>query len=647
MQFPIATTVQEYPVHILSEPERNDLGLIGPYTPLALLGHGGMGVVYYCKDFSGSPAAVKLIAPLHSGSEEARKRFRQEIISAKRVRSPWVGKIIAEDLGNDRWWYASEYVPGLNIAQAVVQNGGRLPDKTVRKLIHFMALGLRDIHRENIVHRDLKPQNVMISPDGVRIIDFGIAYSNSDPHLTATNEVVGTPAYMCVEQMRKDNPSPSWDIFALGNLVTFMLTGRTAFDMGDNSPHTIRNNILNNKRDLSGVPREFRPLVEACLNTDPNARPSASGIPRLLGYEPTATMPKTLFLPDGVETAIKKQDVDSNMTAIKMQALKPVPRSRKPGESNRDWEARNRTYRNEMRIWARAEAKRRRRARWVGFKRTAPKAAAILVMLAIAFTAGMLQPNDPAWLDDLKEQIPQIPDIAEAAPQPSQGPRYEQPQVKLHSGTFTAVKNPGSTRDPDAKGSSIAITGIEASGSQVKVSVAVSGFAGHGDAPFTDSCVTVKSGSTIEVKPTTYSVSGEKDGARTGTITYSMAFQGVYTFHQECNQDKSVSGVRLGEARAVNLGTVKYNTIVVPIMGRQQDGKDLVVSVINGGNESSQFCLRSHGAYKRPYKVAQVKSGDIPMSELTFDNTSGGTLYTSCSERNHRVSPNGSGVKVG
>lgn len=620
----------------------DDLKQIDGYKLIARLGQGGMGVVYYARRYDGTLVALKVITPRFANSESYKKRFEHEIKNALKVDSPYVAKVFDYNLTGDVWWYASEYAAGVTIEEAVMRAGGSLPDETIRKLVYDLGWALQEIHANGIVHRDLKPQNVILGPTGIKVIDFGIAHSTDGTRLTTTDGIIGTPAYMCPEQLRGAKPNFAWDIFALGGLIVYAASGHPPYS-GEQGIHQMMLNIMDGKQaDLSGVSYEFHELINLCMSQAQDQRPHANQLHQHLKVMPQSQMASTLFLPEQVQTAIKVREKEAVRTALHVKAMKPIPRPRKRGESNRDWEKRNRTYLKEMEQWRKAERKRRREAHKA--KRRVPLTVKLLALLVVAGLTYHFWPQLPGIWDKVKKHLPV--DKAEAAPG-EQLPEGK-PSVVLPGAAF-AVGKPGQTYDPDNKGSSIDVTKVEAKGYQVTASVEVKGFADHGDMPFSDSCAKVRSGrSTVTVYPTSYQIGGTKDGVRTGSIVFSSVFQGSYTFYPECNVDKSVRPVTLGSARNVNHGTMHYQNTVVPVMGARTAGQNLVISVIPDEHGGSQFCLYSPGRTVRPSGIQKAHIGDIVFTELTFKGMakSKGTLYPTCSEKNHNVTVHGGGVRI-
>lgn len=115
-----------------------------------------------------------------------------------------------------------------------------------------------------------------MSPDGPRIIDFGIARVPRSSVLTALGTILGSPAYMSPEQVRAGTVEAASDVFSLGSLITFAATGHGAFDA--DAVHTIIYRIVNERPDLRGLPEALRPLVIACLSKVPSARPTVTAV---------------------------------------------------------------------------------------------------------------------------------------------------------------------------------------------------------------------------------------------------------------------------------------------------------------------------------------------------------------------------------
>ncbi|MEU1181284.1 serine/threonine-protein kinase [Streptomyces sp. NPDC005820] len=254
---------------------------IGAYRLLARLGAGGMGRVYLARSDRGRTVAVKLVKPELAAREEFRARFRQEVRNAQRVGGFWTAPVLDADTEAAVPWVATGYVAGPSLQQVVGHDHGPLPERSVRILAAGLAHALTNIHAAGIVHRDLKPSNVMVTIEGPRVIDFGVARaleSVSDSGLTRTGAVVGSPGFMAPEQVRGEPITPASDVFCLGSVLAYAATGTLPFGGGEGGEHALMFRIVEEEPDLSGVPEGIADLVRACLRKDPAARPSLAWI---------------------------------------------------------------------------------------------------------------------------------------------------------------------------------------------------------------------------------------------------------------------------------------------------------------------------------------------------------------------------------
>ncbi|MFE6457952.1 protein kinase [Streptomyces cinereoruber] len=292
---------------------------IGPYEVLARLGAGGMGEVFLVRGTGlpetspgsdpgggGGPVApvqgvfvaVKTVRRDVAGEPAFRDRFRREIRVASLVDSPYAAAPVGGDADAGTPWLATEYVPGPSLAQAVRRDGA-LPVGTVRALGAGIARALADLHRAGVLHRDLKPGNVMLSVDGPRLIDFGIARSSTATTMTATGVMVGTPSFMSPEHVAgARRVTAASDVFCLGSLLCYAATGEDPF--GDGPLAAVLYRVSQAEADLSRVPEELRGTLAACLAADPADRPSPERLAELLGPAPAKAFP----WPEGVREHI-------------------------------------------------------------------------------------------------------------------------------------------------------------------------------------------------------------------------------------------------------------------------------------------------------------------------------------------------------
>ncbi|WP_280333255.1 serine/threonine-protein kinase [Nocardia wallacei] len=256
--------------------EPDDPTTIGQYRLLGILGAGGMGRVYLGRNSGGRTVAVKVVRPDLSGDTEFRTRFRREVAAARRVAGPYTVPVLDADLDTPRPWLATGFVSGLSLSDAV-DGYGPLPEPALITLATGLARALVDIHATGLVHRDLKPSNVLLAVDGPRVIDFGIARAADDTALTTTGKIIGSPGYMCPEQITGTAPAgPAGDVFALGGLLVYAATGTGPFGSGDSVAMLWR--VVQEPARLDGVPDRLRTLVAACLDKDPESRPAPADL---------------------------------------------------------------------------------------------------------------------------------------------------------------------------------------------------------------------------------------------------------------------------------------------------------------------------------------------------------------------------------
>lgn len=263
---------------------------IGAYRLLARLGAGGMGQVYLARSDRGRTVAVKLVRRELAQQEEFRARFRQEVRAARQVGGDWTAPVLDADTEAPVPWVATGYVAGPSLQQVVGHDHGALPERSVRILAAGLAHALKDIHAAGIIHRDLKPSNVLVTIDGPRVIDFGIARALetvTDGGLTRTGALVGSPGFMAPEQVRGDRITPACDVFCLGSVLAYAATGTLPFGTANSGVHALMFRIAQEEPDLERVPEGLADLVRDCLRKDPAARPTLDQVLERIGADDT------------------------------------------------------------------------------------------------------------------------------------------------------------------------------------------------------------------------------------------------------------------------------------------------------------------------------------------------------------------------
>jgi hypothetical protein len=261
----------------LTEPLRRwDPEQIGGYVLVGRLGAGAMGQVYLGLSAAGRLVAVKTIKIELAEEPDFRTRFAQEVAAARRVSGAFTAAVVAADPEADMPWLATTYVPAPALSQ-LVKSCGPLPVPAVRWLAAGCAEALESIHGTGLVHRDLKPSNVLVSPDGPRVIDFGVARAAERIQLTVTRGAVGTPAYMAPEQARDTRQATTAsDVFSLGATMLFAATGHAPYE-GDTVMDVLVR-LATEPPDLTGLPADLADIVRACLERDPRKRPTSAAV---------------------------------------------------------------------------------------------------------------------------------------------------------------------------------------------------------------------------------------------------------------------------------------------------------------------------------------------------------------------------------
>ncbi|MGW5877892.1 serine/threonine-protein kinase [Nocardiopsis terrae] len=259
---------------------------LGGYELLEVLGRGGFGTVYLGRDSSGALGAVKVLHHHYADNPTFRARFRAEVENSKKVAEFCIARVLDADPDGDPPWVVTEYVEGQTLRQAVHsdgEDGGPRSEGDLYRIAVATATALTAIHASGVIHRDFTPSNIMVAPDGIRVIDFGIARALENSPVSAS-ALLGTPRYMAPEQFLGTRVTPAIDVFAWGSVIAFAGTGKDAF-AGENLAVTLRK-VLFEKPDLKGLPENLAAIVRWCLYKDPQLRPTSDRLlATLLGVE--------------------------------------------------------------------------------------------------------------------------------------------------------------------------------------------------------------------------------------------------------------------------------------------------------------------------------------------------------------------------
>ncbi len=258
---------------------------LGQYRLKRLLGAGGMGEVHLAEhQLMKRPVAIKLIKPSKAGDPQALARFEREVRATAKL-SHW-NTIEIFDYGHTddgTFYYVMEYLPGKSLADLIDQHGAMLPTRVV-SLLSQVCEGLSEAHGIGLIHRDIKPGNIFAAQRGgvydvAKLLDFGLAkpaVSKGDITLTQEGAITGSPLFMAPEQAAGDGePDVRSDIYALGGVAYYLLTGRPPFEA--ENPIKV---LLAHARDAvtppsqlqTGIPRDLEEIVLRCLEKEPQNR---------------------------------------------------------------------------------------------------------------------------------------------------------------------------------------------------------------------------------------------------------------------------------------------------------------------------------------------------------------------------------------
>lgn len=309
--------------------------LLGRYEIVAELGRGAMGVVYKARDPKIDRfVAIKTILLHQSGVQEQREfrdRFFVEAKAAGRLLHPGIVTVfdVGEEPETSDPYIVMEYIEGRTLRELLVSQNGKIPWESALRIAQELAEALDYAHAQGVVHRDVKPANILVTKEGqAKIGDFGIAQLDLT-HMTLPGRVLGTPAYMSPEQLEGQQVDGRSDLFSLGAILYYMLTGFSPFQ--GNSATTVCFKVAN--RDplqatalAPELPHELDAVISRALAKDPSVRYQrgmefAEDIRRL--REGTANSPKsTLWFRPSEE---RRTWLDNAAKRV-IPSAKPAPR---------------------------------------------------------------------------------------------------------------------------------------------------------------------------------------------------------------------------------------------------------------------------------------------------------------------------------
>jgi serine/threonine-protein kinase len=251
--------------------------LAGQFSLERELGRGGMGIVYLAREVQlERPVAIKVLPPALAARAELRDRFMREARTAARLSHPNIVPIFRVDQVAEFVFFVMAFIDGETLSQRV-RTRGPLPAPKATRLIQEIAWALAYAHARGVVHRDIKPDNILIEQGSGRalVTDFGIARVQTATALTEVGQVMGTAHFMSPEQASGESIDGRSDLYSLGVVSHFALTGTFPFD-GPTVQAILAKHLTQAAPSLaaanSAVPRALAQAVDRCLAKDPAAR---------------------------------------------------------------------------------------------------------------------------------------------------------------------------------------------------------------------------------------------------------------------------------------------------------------------------------------------------------------------------------------
>ncbi|MEJ7811038.1 MAG: serine/threonine-protein kinase [Gemmatimonadaceae bacterium] len=284
--------------------------LAGQYTLERELGRGGMGIVYLARDVKlDRPVAIKILPSGLAEQAETRERFLREARTAAHLSHPNIVPVFRADELDGHAFFVMAYVDGESLADRVRDRGPLPPVEAVRYL-REVAWALAYAHARGVVHRDIKPENIMIERGSGRAVvtDFGIARAEHTAPITQDGYVLGTVHYMSPEQVSGDRLDGRSDLYSLGVVGFFALSGRLPFDGGAPSAILVAHATRPAPPLASVAPdvlRQIAAVIDRCLNKEPDARyATGEALADALGKAMTAAEAEAAMQSTGAQTVL-------------------------------------------------------------------------------------------------------------------------------------------------------------------------------------------------------------------------------------------------------------------------------------------------------------------------------------------------------
>jgi serine/threonine protein kinase len=269
---------------MLAPPQGMDeLGRLGSYRILKVLGAGGMGIVFQAEDVQlARLVALKVLKPTIA-DPTSRQRFLREARACAALKNDHVVTIYQVGEADGIPFLAMEFLEGMSLEQWL-ENGWSITLAQILQIGRQTALGLAAAHDKGLIHRDIKPSNLWLDRDSgrIKVLDFGLARAQvENVHLTESGYIVGTPAYMAPEQARGNQPDFRGDLFSLGAVLYRLCTGTVPFK-GDTTMAVLTALAVDTPTPVAqinpAISTELSDLIGELLTKDPQRRPCSAQI---------------------------------------------------------------------------------------------------------------------------------------------------------------------------------------------------------------------------------------------------------------------------------------------------------------------------------------------------------------------------------
>lgn len=288
-EFKVSPEGTKVSLSFLSSPQGPDeLGRLGSYKIIKLLGAGGMGLVFEAEDtLLRRQVALKVMKPEIAIKADHRQRFLQEARSGAAIPHDNIATVFQVGIENNVPYLAMQFLQGESLGERLIREG-KIPVEEAFRIMREVALGIAAAHESDLIHRDIKPDNIWLESDGlgrpwkrVKLLDFGLAtsVSNTEEGSNESGMIMGTPHYMAPEQARGLPLDNRCDLFSIGCVLYQMISGELAFK-GDNALKVMNALALHEPKPLNlidpSVPFKVTELVQKLMAKKPSERISSA-----------------------------------------------------------------------------------------------------------------------------------------------------------------------------------------------------------------------------------------------------------------------------------------------------------------------------------------------------------------------------------